>query len=160
MDNETKLPMDWKPLREAAEGAAREAHNLFALLTRGVADGWSELYDDAQDTLVRVHALLLADLNRPASRDWAARLLAEKVGLTVGATAPAWTYTAANGRDSVAVWMLACGGRHWALCDYPPHIERVLGPPTAYGDMISVRNLPTDPAAALRAALLAVVPHV
>lgn len=147
---ETTLPMDWPPLREAAKAEAQRLE--------------LEMYGGAPG--VGVGALLkvalrgrLANLSLPASRDHWVRWLAEQVGLTVGATAPGWTYTAENAHGSVATWQLSCGGRRWALCDYPSDIERALGAPRVYEGMISVRNLPTDPAAALRAALLCLRPQ-
>lgn len=77
----TTLPAGWVPLRGAAEAMAIEHHNAFSLRTWGDPDGWTMLEDDAVDTLVRVQMGLLADLTRPASRDWAKRVLAEKIGL-------------------------------------------------------------------------------
>lgn len=48
-------------------------------------------------------------------------------------------------------------GHSWSLCDYPADIEAVLGPPsTDPTPYRSVRNLPTDPNAALLLALLSV----
>ena len=71
-------------LREYAEEEARDCHNRFASLTWGVADGWSELDDDAQATLLRLHVDRICDLTRPASRDAVCRLVGERIGW------PAW----------------------------------------------------------------------
>ena len=62
------LPLDFPPLVAMAEAVAKEAHNLFALLSWGDGDGWDMLEDDAQLTLIRVHSELLANLDRPESR--------------------------------------------------------------------------------------------
>lgn len=162
-DADTTLPLDWPPLREEALRAARETRfEVVNSIKRMHSNSYGQALIDSLPSApieIDAHVTLLAALTRPASRDFWARWLAEKVGLTCGATAPAWTYTPGNPPNSVACWTLSCGqGQRWALCDYPPDIERVLGPPVPYQDMISIRSLPTNPAAALRAALLAVKP--
>ena len=88
-------------VRKLAEDRAREAHNLFARFTWGVEDGWTELDDGAQATLVCVHLALLCDIQRPDSRDAIARLVAERVGLVCGATAPSlyWSPLQRGSRD-------------------------------------------------------------
>lgn len=117
-------------VKEAAEEMAREAHNLFARLTWSIEDGWGELDDDARTTLIRVHLTLLCDLTRPASRDWWARWLAERVGAKVGATAPEWVKSRRH-RD---LWTLRCS--RWETWTF--------------------RHASPDPAEALAAACLAV----
>ena len=67
-------------LRAYAEEEARDCHNRFASLTWGVADGWSELDDDAQATLLRLHVDRLCDFTRLASRDAVSWLVAERIG--------------------------------------------------------------------------------
>lgn len=71
-------------LRQLAEREARDCHNRFALLTWGVSDGWGELEDEAQATLIRVHIDRLCDLSRDASRDAVARVVGKRIGW------PAW----------------------------------------------------------------------
>lgn len=67
-------------VRALAEREAMDCHNRFAMLTWGISDGWDELDDDAQITLIQVHVDRLADLSRPASLDALARLVAERTG--------------------------------------------------------------------------------
>lgn len=102
-------------------------------------------------------AARLRDLSRRESRAWAADALASLVGVEVGETPPSWAYTPARG-DSVASWVLeGARGCRWSLCDYPPDIEAVLGPPSSSGRdgrPVSVRNLPTDWAASMSLALV------
>ena len=147
MNNETMLPMDWKPLREAAVLAAEEVQTLYRRndpARRDIASGVAGRSAVAME-VVAAHAALLADFTRPASRDWGARLLAEKVGLTVGATAPEWRrfrMALPNGTESWAWALLGKPGEQFFFTD---------------GNAPGISTL-TDPAAALRAALLAVVP--
>ena len=167
MSAETTLPLDLAPLREGAEKMAREAHDLFARLTWGVSDGWSELDDDAQETLIEVHSTLLRDLTRDDTRDWWARWLARHHGLTVGATAPSWHYDEGGPghieRDCEGGatyqepwvpdrWIMwgEDGNRVFARWDED-------GPPPPPSDEVDVwlTEWSTDPAAALRLAILA-----
>lgn len=158
MDNETMLPMDWKPLREAAEGMAPV---LFDALVVAPGVKWadrpeSELFIQIRAAHVNAHALLLADLRRPASRDFWARWLAEKVGLTVGATAPEWHRVFPHWWEIRAAYSQE---KQWAMVFCPPE-DHDSDPPALRGHKIAVAGIDTltDPAAALRAALLAVVP--
>lgn len=63
------IPATHPVVRAMAQELAVEAHNLFGRRTWGVLDGWDELEDEAQETLIGVHSDLLTDLTRPASRD-------------------------------------------------------------------------------------------
>lgn len=154
MNPATTLPMDWKPLREAAEANAREAHDAVVRYfgARGEpCPTWDEVIPEGRAARIAGHAALLADLTRPASRDFWARWLAEKVGLTVGATAPGWYRHAAAGRT------------HWQIGDFPMSQNVWVVDHAAEWNMGARIVVPgistlTDPAAALRAALLAVVP--
>lgn len=121
---------------------------------------WQSALDDIPPAVAVIDAFetLLRDLTRRESRDWAATTLAGVVGVEVGDTAPRWIYTPAA-RDSVASWTLTGAGRsRWVLCDYPPDIEAVLGPPSLGRDgrPPSVRNLPTGWAESMVVALAAV----
>ena len=167
MDNLTTLPMDWKPLVEAAEAYAREA--WAANVRRFEENGWStvELHGGDEYAMegLRVFSLaqadLLADLTRPASRDFWARWLAERVGLTVGATAPVWVPI--KGMDPSTIWSLSV--RSGIDMDASPSVkvdQRGFVEPGAFPDSPIATVVPgistlTDPAAALRVALLAVV---
>lgn len=152
----SRLPLDLPALREGAEEMAREAHDLFARLTWGVSDGWSELDDDAQETLIEVHSTLLRDLNRPASRDWWARWLARHHGLTVGATAPEWfrEQSYAEG-EQIHCWVL-CARSAWTVYQWACFHSDGEDPDgaTVYVPIPGISAL-TDPAAALRLAILA-----
>ena len=77
-----------------------------------VLSGPTAYHEDGYDGLLCVTAEcpdgadvkgLALDLTDPAGRDVAARWLAERLGLTVGATAPAWEWAIVDGRD---VWTL------------------------------------------------------
>lgn len=143
----TTLPRDWKPLREAAELAARE--QLAAICVATDSDlRWEAINEAGQDWRRHASASLLADLTRPASRDYWARKLAEWCGIEVGATAPNWW----SGIDGGA-WRLVVNGK--TLVFHNP------------GDSVTwnCRSLilpgiasETNPAAALRLALLATKP--
>lgn len=162
MDNLTMLPMDWKPLREPAKAMAIEHHNAFSLRTWGDPDGWDMLEEDAADTLVRVQMDFLADLTRPTSRDFWARWLAERVGLTVGATAPVWVPI--KGMDPSTIWSLSVrsgidvDASPSAKVDQRGFVEPGAFPSSPIATVVPGISTLTDPVAALRAALLAVVP--
>ena len=94
MDNETKLPMDWKPLREAAETVACEVSDAAVLAIKSrtcssfyeaeVVATMSLIWRD----VVSAHALLLADLGRPDSRlTWVFWLQQQQVE-----PPPGWTW--------------------------------------------------------------------
>lgn len=141
----TALPADFAPLREAA---TREANALFLAWGRNI-DAYCA---DYRKQLIDVFAGCMADLSRPASRDHWARWLAERVGLTVGATAPGWTPDDDGGRWAKR-WLLDTGDGGWVMFADPAtgHVE---------GRWIKVPGISdsTDPAEALRLACLSVVP--
>jgi hypothetical protein len=125
------LPLDFPPLVAMAEDA-----------TRGVLVVWTSgaihpaLWE--QHRLTDAHALLLADLSRPASRDAWARWLAERVGLVCGATAPLWRREQTD--DLVWVWVLDAWDDENVFRD------------SAFPGISAL----TDPSEALRAAVLVV----
>lgn len=89
MSSVTWLPVDWVPLREAAEAAARELYgalpvgspqNAYRVEKSGWIGReytqtmpWDEQTAEWRARLTDAHAHLLADLTRPASRDFWAR---------------------------------------------------------------------------------------
>ena len=103
--SETTIPADFPPLLQAAEEAARETYDAgFDAPPR------PNFYNSGgRDHHTRAHARLLADLTRPASRDYWARYLAQRVGLAVGATAPTWT-RGPVGSSGRALWQLTAEG--------------------------------------------------
>lgn len=90
MDNETKLPMNWKPLREAAALAAEEVQTLYRRndpARRDIASGVAGRSAVAME-VVAAHAALLANLGRPASRlTWVFWLQQQQVE-----PPPGWTW--------------------------------------------------------------------
>ena len=94
-DDTTKLPADWKPLAELSTALAEELHTAIIAASVTLNGGASFKLGPLPPIAVAAQAALLADLNRSASRDVWARWLAEKVRLTVGATAPEWRLRAA-----------------------------------------------------------------
>lgn len=143
------LPLDFPPLVAMAE---REAEALYDALPAPDVPRekpwapWAEVYRPMRERSVAAHARLLADLSRPASRDAWARWLAERVGLVCGATAPSWRL---EGDEDGPCWTLDPGGMDdWInFADTP--------------GAVGIRRVPsinrlTDPAEALRAAVLAV----
>lgn len=147
--------------REAAEGMARDYFAAEADIEweRRTADFprsrpllWMRAPTQAN---VAAYTRLLCDLSRPASVDWWSRWLAERVGLTVGATAPRWGRCDRAGsesyRSAVGFWCL-CGSmlteHQWHdFDDFTPskHRTRIPGISTL-----------TDPRHALVVACLAV----
>lgn len=92
------------------------------------------------------------DLTIPANRDRAARWLAERVGLTVGATAPRWERESSHADWGDARWVLSSDhyaedvGDHEAFSSEAPESWRAVPGISAV----------TDPASALALAILAV----
>ena len=82
------LPGDFPGLREEALRMEKE------LISTGARGPSGHLLPDVG--LVHICARLLADLSRPASRDFWARWLAERLGLDVGWTAPTFAFAPAN----------------------------------------------------------------
>ena len=153
MDNLTTLPMDWKPLQDAARKDALELFN---------AAPWGVWGGPMKARRIEAHTAFLADLTRPASRDFWARWLAERVGLTVGATAPVWVPI--KGMDPSTIWSLSV--RSGIDMDASPSVkvdqrgfvERGAFPDSPIATVAPGISALTNPAAALRVALLAVVP--
>ena len=116
----TALPLDFPPLRAAAEEMAREHYAATLVVgdlgTPGISeesatDNAARLPAALIQSQVRVHARLLADPTRPASRDFWGRWLARHHGLTVGATAPGWMLLRKTG---VPTWCLGgISGWRW-----------------------------------------------
>lgn len=142
--SEAALPADFPGLLEAAEAAAMEAYSAV-----WGGEDWPILGSRARGQWIAGHARLLADLTRPASRDFWARWLAERVGLTVGSTAPNWHRHLCHG--SAPVWSLAADGRSVVFAALRPLWLR----PGRLHVACEIDAL-TDPAVALRSALLAV----
>lgn len=145
MSNPTTLPADWAPLREAA---AAFANRMIDVAPSSLMTIQPAIFADGMHAIWMV---LLADLSKPGPRDFWARWLAEKVGLEVGATAPDWEWQQ-YGEPPYEVW--------WSLTG-SDKIRRFCSEPIFGADDIVVPGIAdiTDPAAALRAALLAVVPN-
>lgn len=145
----TTLPADLPGLREEAERLAREFHAAYWRDIDVVPPKFAGKY---RRQATDAHVALLRDLTRPASRDWAVRYLAERVGLVVGATAPRWT------RDEDGAWTLSTGRASLVFC--PEFCGSGMLPPTwdgvRYVSMPAGMVAITDPAAALAAAVLAV----
>jgi hypothetical protein len=143
-------------VREAAEEISRERFEAWMSYKHGAfqAEGmWDNLDLDEHEELICIELRLLCDLSRPASRDWWVRWLAEKVGLTVGATAPEWaSHDDPNGRW----WRIRGAGGEVVFFVSGPHPAE---PTTNHGARwvyIPGISTLTDPRAALAAACLAV----
>lgn len=159
----TTLPHDWPPLRDAAEAMARELYCaddvVYAL--RGMPPLPSHIREPLPQETNRC-AILLADLTRPASRDFWARWLAERVGMTVGATAPTWV--SIKGMDPSTIWSLSVrsgidmDASPTAKVDQRGFVEPGAFPDSPIATVVPTISTLTDPAAALCAALLSVVP--
>ena len=165
MPNEPVILPVTSTLRAEAEALARDFHAVLraqAGARQEEIPAWEATSVDFRHVGTTTHLWLLRDLSRPASMDAAARRLARRVGLAVGATAPGWDYMPADPPNSVASWALWNDhGPDWCCLDYPPDIEDSLGPPPPWGrgQPARVRGLPTDPATALAAALAATEPE-
>lgn len=146
MSSETTLPLDWPPLLDECRAWAAGVAVYLGCDTA------------TEDRLCAYRLSVLADLEIGASRDFWARKLAEWVGLDVGATAPCWRRVAPELNDDPAdhrppQWWLGLDENvgvafvePWSY--FAPHGARI-----APG--ISAES---DPAAALRLALLSVRP--
>lgn len=138
-------------IRPEAERLAREWYARWADCD---AIGFDKLPGKTRRQHIAAQASLLVDLSRPASMDFAARLLAERVGLVCGATAPEWALRFPRS-DGLGFWTLSAGddeaywtSEHWADAE------------GVYDESITPGiSALTDPAAALLAALLATVPR-
>ena len=135
MSAETTIPADFPPLVQAAEEAAREQWDAHVdVCSYGLAR-WAQADRTMRADRVAANMRLLADLSRPASRDYWARYLAQRVRLAVGATAPRWIR----------------GGTDWCLrADLDEHWF------SSFADMHIVPGISEipDPAAALKLCLL------
>lgn len=168
----TTLPLDFPPLREGAEEMAREYHAARCAVGGPLCPGpWEMLFPSEQANRTAAFARLLADLTRPASRDWWVRWLARHHGEKVATTAPAWIYVAAvasrehrtidgeyidhdDGRP--AMWLLICDEGAVSFAQWDPND----GPtPTEGGEGVDVwlTDWSRDPAEALALACLAAV---
>ena len=117
------------------------------------ATPWEEQTPEWRDRLIDAHLALLLDFDRPASRDWWARWLAAKVGIAVGATAPAWICDDDDGRRSPR-WILDGGGDWNDRIFFDPQASHNTG-----GDRwlaVSGISSAASPAASLRLAVEAV----
>ena len=153
-------------LRALAEAQARALYGAFPSqrgpfpardgcgLTVHAPTPWEEQGADFRASLIDAHLALLRDLSRPESRDAVARLLAAKVGLACGATAPGW-YSDDDGGRRHRRWYL-----EFVATD--PHAdERTFYDPNVSHGGVSWVAAPsistvTDPAEALRLAVVAV----
>lgn len=156
------LPLDFPPLLGAAEEIAREAHDAWEAAIRAVG-GTRFLIEETLATRATLgveaeadaHAHLLADLTRPAARDFWARWLAGRVGLVCGTTAPRWEH-----ESSHADW----GGARWVLSsncydeDVGDHEAFSSEAPESWCAVPGISSI-LDPNAALVAALLATEPR-
>jgi len=156
--------------RPEAERLARELYNTRtpAHRRREIAMDaklfvWADLGLYERPGYVEPQVMLLCDLTRPASMDFWARWLAERVGLTVGATAPVWHYCgpsvstrdsdgAPDGEDWPTCWMLFGEDASAYFCE--PQDDAWL-PNDEWRAVPGIIAL-TDPRGALRAAVLSV----
>ena len=164
-DHLATLPLDFPPLVAMAEGMARElyAADDRVYVLRGMPPLPTSIREPLPQEINRC-AVLLADLSRPASRDAWARWLAERVGLTVGNTAPVWQYEypspsprdadgAPHREDHPALWALTGLDFEWAY--FASDDEDAEWFPERWHNVPGISAL-TDPSEALRAAILAV----
>ena len=142
-------------LRALAEAQARALWDAFVSAGR-TDDALGILGPSARvrDAWVDAHLALLRDLSRPESRDAAARLLAAKVGLECGATAPAWRPTT----GTLGGWVLVAGLRPRDCYEFAAVAPSCNPRPPGYVKLTVVPALAgvTDPAEALRLAVVAV----
>ena len=119
-----------------AEAGAREWHACNG--NQLGAYPWDTLAKRQQEHEIASFRILLSDLRRPAAMDAAARVLAARVGLVCGPTAPVWSCSpdGAGYYTSDGVWT---GGYCWYL--------------SVPDDCWSGGNLVTDPAEAMALAL-------
>lgn len=106
------LPSGWAPLRRLATEAATE----YALALHEVGSPL-HLGDSVREETIRAQMLLLANLQRQASRDLWVRELAAKTRLLYGPTAPSWRR--AERGDHTWVWALGGLGESVYFTDHP-----------------------------------------
>lgn len=143
----------WTVPPAMAEEAAMEWHADQRATSLWPGFEWEQLDADERRHRVAVHARALADLNRPASRDAAARELARRVGLECGATAPTWSHDSYYGGS----WVLLNENGTRVFCEHP---VGKLVPGMIDSDTINVPGIKAitragDPAEALSMALAA-----
>jgi hypothetical protein len=147
----TPLPLGFSPLRAEAERLASEMCRTLG--RRATVQWWGEPCvceeHDLRDVLTVLHAHHLADLTRPESRDFWARWLAGRLGLTCGPTAPRWRRLPGGG------WRLRVSPEWIDLRD--PGAQDDPGEIVAEAHYACVGGIDgiTDPVEALLAAVLA-----
>lgn len=116
-------------VRVAAEDLAAEA--VADAFEADLCPEWRDLDDETRGFMTDGAAHRLCDLSRKSSTDWWARWLAERLGLTVGATAPEWVRVYV-GRPDMLAWRLGPQSRTSPLFtstspDSPPVFQIVPG---------------------------------
>lgn len=142
MNPDTTLPLDLAPLREGAERMEREYYSLDVSIGGTSLGRWDRMDRYTREIRVTARMRLLSDLTRDDTRDRWARWLARHHGLTVGATAPDWRRFRMGLPDGTESWA-------WALLGTPG--EQFF---FTSGNVPGI-SAETDPAAALRLAILA-----
>lgn len=139
-------------IRAEAEHQAEERQD--ALARRSYLCAWRDMPRSSRDIRIAAHLDLLCDLTRPASRDAVARLVAAKLGIECGATAP--ILLRIKGVDPSTIWSLSV--RSDIDMDRIPSVtvdQRGFVEPGAFPDSPIATVVPgisvvTDPAEALR----------
>ena len=135
------------PFPELRALAEREARDLFEAIH--VHHGMLSAH--AEGAVVEAILDLLRDPSRPASRDALTRLVAEKVGLAVGATAPELVRQCT---ERVGWWALRCDRRERMFAEDPTMFPT---PGVAFG--VPGISAITDPTLALAAIIAALWPE-
>lgn len=127
---------DLPPVRALAEKQAREFLNALS----GPAVTWETMPDTPESRRIKerhveTHLRLLTDLSRPASMDALARLVAAKVGIECGATAPELrqvTVALPDGTESNGWALLGAPGEQYLFFDRNvPGISAITDPAEA-----------------------------
>lgn len=105
--NTTSLPLDFPGLQEEARRLARELIDA--------DDPDLPRPSRVPEHHVRAQARLLANLNRPESRDRWAALMADELGLPPGLTAPNFAWS-----EHFLCWLLARSGQIMLFADDDP----------------------------------------
>ena len=143
---------DLPAIRAEAEHQAEERQD--ALARRSYLCAWRDMPRSSRDIRIAAHLDLLCDLTHPASRDAVARLVAARVGLVCGATAP--TLLRIKGVGSGTIWSLSV--RSDTDMSKSPSVtidQRVFVEPNVFPDSPLSTVVPrisviTDPTEALR----------
>lgn len=149
---------DLPPVRALAEERAREVHDaaVRAIKARHLGSYAQSIVDTLPPMWVDVdaHLALLCDLSRPDSRDAVARLVAAKVGIECGATAPQWAQEEYHvDGERTACWILSSKDRSVVFYgDYDSGPDGY----SVYRRVSGVDNI-TDPAEALARVAIAVL---